>query len=378
MGQNIVLGVDDEPFNLEILEEILSDDYQYHSAESGPECLSIAGQLQPNVILLDVSMPDMDGYEVCRHLKKDPQTSAIPVMFVSARGALDERIEGYNAGGDDYIVKPFAREELEAKLRGLFKIQDQKKSLETQMQQATDMAFSAMSNSSEVGIVMQFVERTKELHTLPELSDALLQTLSSYGLAASLEFRNSDGKLSHFCSRGSCSPIVVELFSLLKSKGRIYSFAPRMMVNYPQLSILLMNMPLGDEDKMGRLRDHLCFISSSAEQCFNSILTVNELTSQKKVLKETIGVVKSKFEDLVWVLNQSHEMNEGIFKDLQSQFEQNIPGMGLEDDQEQYIFRSLDRSIEKSFAREDLLMSIKVTFGEIEDELSSLLVDEER
>ncbi len=377
MSQYIVLAVDDEPFNLEILEEILEDDYRYFSAISGPECLKIASELKPNVILLDVSMPDMNGYEVCRQLKSDPLTENIPVMFVSARGALDERIEGYNAGGEDYIVKPFAREELEAKLKALFKIQDQQKELETQVQQATDMAFSAMSNSSELGIVMQFVERTKELKTIDDLSEALLQTLSAYGLAASVEMRLKDGQLRHSSSHGACSPIVIELFSLLKNKGRIYSFEPRMMVNYPQMAILLMNMPQGDEDKMGRLRDHLCFLGSSAEQCLNAILTANELAVQKKTLKETVGLVKSKFEELVWVLNESHEVNESIFRELQVQFEQNIPSMGLEEDQEQYIFRSLDKSIQKSFAREDLLMNIKVTFGEIKEDLGKLILSDD-
>ncbi|MFT4924312.1 MAG: DNA-binding response OmpR family regulator [Phenylobacterium sp.] len=377
MSQNIVLAVDDEPFNLEILEEILEDNYQVHCALGGPQCLTVVKDVKPNVILLDVSMPDMNGYEVCRQLKDDPETENIPVMFVSARGALDERIEGYNAGGEDYIVKPFAREELEAKLRGLFKIQGHQKALETQVQQATDMAFSAMSNSSEMGIVMQFVERTKELKTIEALNQALLAALASYGLQACIEFRCSDGQLIHGCSRGECSPIVLELFALLQKKGRIYAFEPRMMLNYPQLSILVMNMPQGDEDKLGRLRDHLCFISSSAEQCFQAILTATELMSQKQTLKQTISLVKHKFENLVEVLNQSHQMNESIFRDLQVQFEQHIPSMGLEDDQEAYIFQSLDKTIAKSLGRENLVGDVTGTFSEIEKELSSLIISDD-
>ena len=81
----VVLAVDDEPFNLEILEEILSEGYEFHSAMSGPECLEVVGKLQPSVILLDVSMPNMDGYEVCQKLKADPKTENIPVIFCSVR-----------------------------------------------------------------------------------------------------------------------------------------------------------------------------------------------------------------------------------------------------------------------------------------------------
>ena len=108
MAEHIILAVDDEPFNLEIIEEILEDDYQLHFASSGPECLSVVEGIAPEVILLDVSMPDMDGYEVCRQLKSNPATADIMVMFVSARGTIEERIEGYNVGAEDYIVKPFA------------------------------------------------------------------------------------------------------------------------------------------------------------------------------------------------------------------------------------------------------------------------------
>ncbi len=377
LNKNIILAVDDEPFNLEIMEEILCDEYQFHSANSGPECLEVVTSLRPNVILLDVSMPNMDGYEVCRRLKANEQTQDIPVMFVSARGALDERIEGYDAGGDDYIVKPFAREELEAKLKGLFRIQDHQKELETQVEVATEMAFSAMSNSSEVGVVMQFVERTKELHSIEALCDALIETLSSYGLAASLELRLDDVHHQHHCSSGTVSPIVIELFDLLKSKGRIYSFAPRMMINYPKLSILLLNMPQGDEEKVGRLRDHLCFIASSAEQCLCAILTEQKLMRQKMALKQTILMIKSRFEFLARSVEQHHKENEDIFKKLQEQFERNIPSMGLDEDQELYIFRALDETIQKSIARGEMMQTMNDTISEIEQDLNLLSNDDE-
>jgi DNA-binding response OmpR family regulator len=373
---NRILAVDDEPFNLELLKSILSDGYQFHAAQSGTECLRVASKIRPDVILLDVSMPNMNGYEVCRRLKQSEDTKDIPVMFVSARSTLDERIEGYNAGGYDYIVKPFAREELVTKLKALFKVKAQQRELETQVQQATEIAFSAMSNSSEVGIVMQFVERTKELLTQDSLCSALIEALSSYGLAASIELRTDDGQTQHYCSHGSVSPIVLELFDLLKNKGRIYSFEPRMIINYQQISILLMNMPQGDEDKMGRLRDHLCFIGSSAEQCLSSILTGQKLAQQKAALQETITLVKGKFEELVWQLNETHTLNEGVFKALQVKFEQHIPSMGLEEDQELYIFRSLDQTIEKSLSRHDQVADVQSTFKDIELDLNNLLVSD--
>ena len=169
------------------------------------------------------------------------------------------------------------------------------------------------------------------------------------------------------------TPIVIELFDLLKNKGRIYSFEPRMMVNYKRLSFLIMNMPYSDDEKLGRLRDHLCFIASSAEQCLSAIITQNKLTKQKEALQQVVALTRTKFQELVTVLNQACSENESIFKDLQLRFEQHIPSMGLEEDQELYIYRELDATIQKSIARADNVNDVQMAFKEIEAILSKLM-----
>ena len=120
MALQRILAVDDEPFNLEIIEEILEDlELQLVTALSGPECLEVLESFSPQVVLLEVSMPGMDGYEVCRRIKANSATADIVVMFVSARGSVEERMEGYSVGAEDYIVKPFSHGELKSKLSNL-------------------------------------------------------------------------------------------------------------------------------------------------------------------------------------------------------------------------------------------------------------------
>ncbi len=110
MALRRILAVDDEPFNLEIIEEILEDlDFELKTVGSGHECLAVVEDFDPQVILLDVSMPKMSGYEVCKAIKANPNTQHIIVMFVSARGSVEERMEGYSVGAEDYIVKPFIK-----------------------------------------------------------------------------------------------------------------------------------------------------------------------------------------------------------------------------------------------------------------------------
>ncbi|MEJ2180868.1 MAG: response regulator, partial [Gammaproteobacteria bacterium] len=83
-----ILVVDDEPFNLEIMQEILEEDYEVSYAKSGSECMDMVTKLMPDVVLLDVNMPGMSGYEVCQKLKENPKTTNIPVTFVSALDTL--------------------------------------------------------------------------------------------------------------------------------------------------------------------------------------------------------------------------------------------------------------------------------------------------
>lgn len=112
-----ILSVDDEPINQAIVEEIFSSKFEVSLVSSGEECLNKVNDIKPDIILLDVSMHGMDGYETCRELKKFEQTRDIPVIFVSARGTLEDKIKGHEAGGHDYVTKPFNHFDLEVKIR---------------------------------------------------------------------------------------------------------------------------------------------------------------------------------------------------------------------------------------------------------------------
>ena len=105
----LILIVDDVPLNISILSDALVDDYQIKVASSGQAALNIAQrQPQPDLILLDVMMPEMDGFEVCRRLKNNPQTVKIPVIFVTAKDSEVDETEGFEIGAIDYISKPFS------------------------------------------------------------------------------------------------------------------------------------------------------------------------------------------------------------------------------------------------------------------------------
>jgi len=118
-----VLIVDDEPLGRDSLEALLlTQGYNLAFAADGKEALAQAKELVPDVILLDVMMPDMDGFEVCRHLRNDPVLADVPVILVTALDDRDSRLQGIEAGADDFITKPFDRTELRTRVRTITRL----------------------------------------------------------------------------------------------------------------------------------------------------------------------------------------------------------------------------------------------------------------
>lgn len=102
-----ILVVDDVPTNIGVLNEILKNDYSISAATSGAEALRIAqSENPPDLILLDIMMPEMDGFEVMTRLKEDNRTRSIPVILVTAKGEMDSRMRGFDLGVEFYITKP--------------------------------------------------------------------------------------------------------------------------------------------------------------------------------------------------------------------------------------------------------------------------------
>lgn len=102
-----LLLVDDIPQNIEMLKLSLEDDFNLSFCNSGPQALALISESIPDLVLLDVNMPDMTGFEVCEQIRKNELTKNLPVIFVTAVVSEDAVEEGYRVGGNEYITKPF-------------------------------------------------------------------------------------------------------------------------------------------------------------------------------------------------------------------------------------------------------------------------------
>jgi len=119
-----ILVVDDEPINVELLENYLSEDYDVSVAYDGNEALLNVDKEPPDLILLDIMMPVMNGYEVCKNLKENPKTMGIPIIMVTALHQKEDKIKAIGMFADDFLSKPIDFDELTAKIKSLLRLKE--------------------------------------------------------------------------------------------------------------------------------------------------------------------------------------------------------------------------------------------------------------
>ncbi|MES9846245.1 MAG: response regulator, partial [Candidatus Sedimenticola sp. 6PFRAG5] len=149
-GQSILV-VDDIPDNIEVLRGVLKPNYTVMAAINGEKALEIArSDSRPDMILLDVMMPGMDGYDVCRKLKEDPKTAGIPVIFITAKDEIENEELGFDLGAVDYITKPIRPRIVLSRVKTHIALYDQNRVLEYKVRERT-----ALLNQTRLQIIQR-------------------------------------------------------------------------------------------------------------------------------------------------------------------------------------------------------------------------------
>jgi adenylate cyclase len=171
----IVLAVDDQPANLRLLDAVLSPrGYRVLTATSGREALELLARSEVDLLLLDVLMPGMDGYEVCQRLRADPRTAFLPVVMITASGE-QQRIRALEAGADDFVTKPFDQSELLARVASLARV---KRYQDTIRRQADELASWNAELEQRVDAQVEQLERLHRLRRFlaPQLVELVVDT----------------------------------------------------------------------------------------------------------------------------------------------------------------------------------------------------------
>jgi putative two-component system response regulator len=166
--KSIILVVDDTPDNIEVLRWVLIEDYQVMAATHGKKALKIAqGTPKPDLILLDVMMPDLDGYDICRKLKSDPRTSKIPVIFLTTKDETENEKMGLEIGAVDYIHKPIKPSIVQARVRTHLNLYKQNRLLEKKVLERTaELHETRLEITQRLGRAAEFRDNETGMHVI--------------------------------------------------------------------------------------------------------------------------------------------------------------------------------------------------------------------
>ena len=170
-----ILVVDDTPMNVRVLEDLLTaKGYQVETASSGPEALEKVEQWRPDMVLLDVVMPGMSGYEVCQQIRKDAAMRILPVVMVTALDPGEERIKGLEAGADDFLTKPVNQPELVARVRSLLRIKSLYDQVQAQAAKLTEWSATLETRIEEQVTQLDRLSRLRRFLS-PQVADLIVE-----------------------------------------------------------------------------------------------------------------------------------------------------------------------------------------------------------
>lgn len=183
-----VLVVDDTPANLAVLKETLAPEgYKLAFANTGEKALEIAGQIQPDLILLDVMMPGIDGYETCTRLKADEKTKDIPIIFITAKKETEDIVHGFKVGGIDYVPKPFQQEEICSRVKTHLELRELQVHLKEMVKERTkQLNDSRLEIVGRLGKAAEYKDNETGMHVI---------RMSRYSELLAKEL----GKDEHYC-----------------------------------------------------------------------------------------------------------------------------------------------------------------------------------
>lgn len=367
-----VFIVDDDPVMLELLEGLLADECNVESFGSAKECLARVDSVQPDLFLLDVSMPEMDGHALSRRLKEDFLTQDIPITFVSADDDIETRLAAYEAGGDDYIVKPFDPEELLNKVKVARRLQAEKKALHEQAGYAQRTALSAMTSMGELGVVLQFLSKSFACKTLHEVGDALLAALQQYDLAGAVQMRVDDEVLS-MSPNGTDLPLEVGILNHVRASGRIFQFKSRCAFNYGRVTVMVNNMPLDDLERAGRIRDNGAILAEGADARLQAIEVERTNQRREQGVLDALPRVHEALDSL-----QAHyrrncfELTQHMI-DYQEALTKSFVSLGLTESQEEFMTHMAGDYMQRMVGTQDQTLGIVAQLESLAQVLSGLV-----
>ncbi len=337
-----ILVVDDEKINQNFIKGLLEGGYDVRACSSAEECLTQLQDWLPDLFLLDVNMPGMGGIDLCKQLKVTPEFEIIPVIFISAKNDVDDRLEGYEAGCDEYMGSPFSSWELLKKIELTLA---NKKALDTYRQRsaaASGAAMTAMTTASEIGQVLHFFRDSFATTSFVELADKLIEVVNFYGVSSIVEIKTSYEIVQRTFRGNMFSVAEQKVMDSLRGVKNIHSFGTRTAFNYHSVSLIAMNMPSDDPDKAGRLRDHIAMLVEGANSRAEMIILEQKAEGQRAMVNDAVSIASVSLANIEAHQKENQAELTEIMNTLVADVAQSFLTMGMTEEQEEDVMELIN------------------------------------
>ena len=264
MTKKHIMVVDDTPANLLLVLRVLEEDYRVTCVESGKECLELLSEQPVDLVLMDVMMPKMNGYECCRHIKHDYYYHLTPVIFLSGQTQLQDKLKGYEAGGADYLTKPCDIQELLNKVEYNLNVVAKSKG------RIFDYNSFASINRQHLEPAQQFNKACANCPSTENLAELMLDTLKCFNFDVCLQFC-IDQVGVNFSLTDNCTPLEESLMKEVVGYPQVMESSRLILCASNNISILIKNMPIEDKILCNKLKDTLASLLTHASHQLTKI-----------------------------------------------------------------------------------------------------------
>ncbi len=308
-----ILLIDDDAIVHKIAQRQIGKDFELFHAHSAKEGLTLLDSKKPNLILLDIEMPEINGYQLCKQIRANAKYNNIAIVFLSGKSSEQDIMLGYELGADDYIVKPFHIDVLLKKIKVLEQNQLKNAALIQKSQQKTTRPKTIGINKakpkaiSELAQVMSFVEDSYSIECLIALAKRFFVLTNGWGLNCIVMFRHNE---TFFANNNIIKPLEKEILLHSKNNNPILQLGSRMIINHPQVSVLIKNMPLLPQQGSQQMQQKYNFYNECLPTLAGAInakvvglIERQSISEQTQQLTRSFGEIRDKLIGLIGRLN---------------------------------------------------------------------------
>lgn len=333
----VVLGRDHD----HELEVLLGEKCHLVHTSSAAETASVAHSQSAKLILIDAArLGASEATDACRLLKDQ---SDVPVVMLAGDDLLDHKMLAYDAGCDDYLSGD-AMPELKARLDRVLFNKVANDQLRLQLKQANEMAFIAMSDTSDLGVNVQFLLDTNRCSNIDELGMRLFQSIRSYGLNCSLQMRSRYG-VKNMEANGMAKEMESLLLAECAEQGRYVDFGRRSIMNYGRVSLLVKNMPVEDEKKYGAIKDNVFSLLQGCDARIEALDNLQSLALESMLVKRLSAHLSAVMSQVDESYQEVMRNIADVVENMADGVEQSLQFLGMDERQEAAMQKIMETGI---------------------------------